>query len=101
MAEKVNKSSKRGGKRAGAGRKAGVPNKITADVRAVFAGIMERNASKAEQWIERVADSDPYKATDLLLRMAEFHVPKLARTEHTGKGGGALLVKLDATDDGL
>ena len=76
----------------GPGRPPGMANKVTTDVRAIFAGIMERNAAKAEEWIGTVAQSDPYKATDLLLRLAEFHVPKLARSEITGKDGTPLMV---------
>ena len=66
------------------GRQKNTPNKVTADVRSIFAGIMERNAGSAEEWILRVAEDDPHKATDLLLRLAEFHVPKLQRQEVAG-----------------
>jgi hypothetical protein len=83
------------------GRAKGVPNKLTADVRAVFAGIMERNAEKCEGWIAQVAATDPFKATDLLLRLAEFHVPKLARSEVTGKDGGPLIVQAQPADERL
>lgn len=91
-------SRNKGGARPGAGRPKGSLNKVTTDVRAVFAQIMERNASKCEEWIERVAAKDPYKATDLLLRLAEFHVPKLARSEVTGAGGGAVIIEVTKRD---
>lgn len=94
-----NRGSKPGERRGG--RQKGVPNKVTADVRQVFAGIMERNAAKCEAWIEQVAETDPFKATDLLLRLAEYHIPKLARSEVTGKDGGAIIVKAASTDEGL
>jgi hypothetical protein len=33
---------------------------------------------------DRVAESDPAKALDLLARLAQFVIPKLARTDLTG-----------------
>lgn len=84
MIEKVMAKNKRGGRRSGAGRRKGIPNKVTTEVRAIFKGIMERNASKVEAWIAAVAKDDPARATELLLRLAEFHLPKLARTEVGG-----------------
>lgn len=103
MVTKVAPSSKRGarpGQRRG-GRGKGTPNKVTADVRRVFAEIMERNASKCEGWIDTVAKTDPAKATDLLLRLAEFHVPKLARSEVTGRDGGPIIIQATPEDERL
>lgn len=39
------------------------------------------------QWVLR---PDPGGATDTMLRALEYHIPKLARTEHTGPNGGKL-----------
>lgn len=66
---------------AGKGRKPGVPNKATRDVRTVFAFFVEHNADRAQELFDQVAKTDPAKALDLLARLAEFVVPKLARTE--------------------
>lgn len=68
-------------KNAGKGRKRGVPNKITQDVRKTMALFAERNIGELEGWIDRVAKNDPARAADLYLRALEYHVPKLARTE--------------------
>src|SRR5689334_19712259 len=76
------------------GRQKGTPNKATADVRAAIALLMERNIGKLEQWIGCVADGDagagikpdPGKAADLLLRAAEYHIPKLGRIDHAITG---------------
>lgn len=95
------------------GRRKGVPNRTTAEVREVFKKILDDLAPEAEQWIrdtaagvevERIDDEgqtikvrlpgDPKGAADLLLKLAEFHVPKLARTEVTGKDGEALTIKV-------
>jgi hypothetical protein len=56
----------------------------------------EGNAHKLQEWLDDVAMGvggnrpDPAKAADLYLRAIEYHIPKLARTELTGKDGGAL-----------
>jgi hypothetical protein len=41
-------------------------------------------------WLEQVAKDDPYKALDLMNKLCEYHVPKLARSEITGADGGAV-----------
>lgn len=74
------------------GRAKGTPNKATADVRAAIALIAERNIKKLESWLTRVAEDDPAKAADILLRAIEYHIPKLGRLEHTGKDGDDLTI---------
>jgi hypothetical protein len=66
---------------AGKGRRKGVPNKATGDVRMIIAKIAERNASKLDAWLARIGRKNPAKAMDLYLRMLEYHIPKLTRTE--------------------
>ncbi len=66
------------------GRKKGTPNKATATVRDVFSQFVEANAAKAQSLFERVAAEDPAKALELLARLAEYVLPKLARTEIKG-----------------
>jgi hypothetical protein len=68
------------------GRKAGVPNKASQDVRAAIALIAERNVGKFETWLDQVAGEDPAKAADIFLRAIEYHIPKLARTDLTTNG---------------
>ena len=104
----------RGGKREGAGRPAGVPNKTTTVARQAFANLVEGNAPKMQDWLYKVAEGIPLmetitegevtierqvvkngvpmwlvqpapdKALDIMQKMAEYHIPKLARTEHVG-----------------
>lgn len=66
---------------AGIGRKKGVPNKATGDVRTLIAKIAEKNAAKIDGWLSRVARKNPAKAIDLYIRMIEYHIPKLSRQE--------------------
>ena len=73
------------------GRVKGVPNKITRDVREMISKVAERCAPKFEGWLDRVAEDDPGKAADLYLKAIEYHIPKLSRSELTGKDGKDLL----------
>jgi hypothetical protein len=70
------------------GRPAGVPNKATQDVREAIARFAEGNVENLNLWIGQVAANDPGRALDLYLKAIEYHIPKLARTEVTGEGGG-------------
>jgi hypothetical protein len=96
------------------GRKAGAINKTTAVARQAFANLVEGNAPKMQDWLYKVAEGIPLmekvtenevtferqvirngvpiwvvvpapdKALDIMQKMAEYHIPKLARTEHIG-----------------
>jgi hypothetical protein len=80
---------------AGKGRPAGVPNKSTAVVRNAIATLLEKNVPYMDRWLQRVAEGDevyglkpdPAKALDLMQKLSEYHIPKLARTEVTGMDG--------------
>ncbi len=92
------------------GRKPGVPNKVTSASREAFLATFQKLAPDLEAWIQQTANGwdeevqtktgpaivrkgkDPAKAADLLVRMAEYHLPKLGRTEVTGEGGGPVKV---------
>ncbi len=71
----------------GKGRPKGAVNKSTAIVREAIANLLERNAPNMDKWLNEVAQEDPYKALDLMNKLSEYHIPKLARTEVTGKDG--------------
>jgi len=72
------------------GRKRGVPNKVTQSAREVFAAFLEHNAPKAQRWLDRVAVRNPGKALDVLVKLADFFMPRLQRTEVTGANGTPL-----------
>jgi hypothetical protein len=69
------------------GRVAGVPNKSTALAREAIAKFVDGNSHKLQQWLDEIAMNEklgPKVAFDCFMQVAEYHVPKLARTEHAG-----------------
>jgi len=69
------------------GRVAGVPNKSTALAREAIAKFVDGNSHKLQEWLDEIAKNEklgPKVAFDCFMQVAEYHVPKLARTEHAG-----------------
>jgi hypothetical protein len=82
MSSTVDKTRKKTG-----GRVAGVPNKSTALAREAIAKFVDGNSHKLQEWLDDIATNEklgPKVAFDCFMQVAEYHVPKLARTEHTG-----------------
>jgi len=79
---------------AGKGRVKGVQNKSTATVREAIALLAEQNIGRVQEWLNRVATRDPAKATELYLRLIEYHIPRLARTELANPDGSPLNLTL-------
>ncbi len=61
------------------GRKKGVQNKATRDVREAIAAFAQDNVERMSAWLNEI--EDPAKRLDLYLRALEYHVPKLSRAE--------------------
>ena len=96
----------------GPGRPKGCANKDTVTVREAIARVLEGNAGNFSRWLARVAEGekdasgdddseakwlrkpDPGLALKLAMDMAEYHIPKLARTEINGEIGirGKLII---------
>src|SRR6516165_8656859 len=69
------------GRKTGGGSRKGIPNRTTRDVRAAIAAFADANVGRLQTWLDAIAEKDPAKAADLFVRVLEYHVPKLARTE--------------------
>ena len=69
------------------GRAVGTPNKSTAKAREAIAAFVDGNAHLLQTWLEEIATDERYgpkTAFECFMAVAEYHVPKLARTEHSG-----------------
>lgn len=73
-----------GGKRPGAGRPKGSPNKATKQIREAVAKIVDDNTENLQKWMDQLAEESPEKAANLMVKLMEFTLPKLARSELTG-----------------
>lgn len=76
--------------RTGGGSRKGIPNKATQAAREAIAEFVDGNAHRLQDWLDRIAEDDPEKAFSLFQSVIEYHVPKLARSELTGKDGEAI-----------
>lgn len=88
---------------AGKGRKKGSVNKATQDVKQAISIFAEGNVHKLEEWLETIANGDgdqvkpdPAKAADLFLKVIEYHIPKLARTEVDHKSTDGTMSPVDS-----
>ena len=115
MADKKTSDNARIGEgKPGPGRPKGCANKATAAVREAIARVFDTNAENFGRWLASVAEGEKESATDrdgkpivgdsgepqltwlrkpdpglavkLAMDMAEYHIPKLARTETTVEG---------------
>ena len=85
------------------GRAKGVPNKATKKAREAFAAFVDANAEKMQEWLDAIANDPkhgPKVAFDCLMAVSEYHVPKLARTEHVGDKDAPISVMAITWGDG-
>lgn len=83
----------------GPGRKKGVPNKATDDLRKFLKSFCEKNADKMQGWLDRTARKDPLGALKVLEALCEFSLPKLSRTEMVGDPNQPIEVALRKAEE--
>lgn len=66
----------KGGKRQNAGRPKGTPNRTTKEVRQLFENLLSANIDNLQILLDKVAEENPTKAIELILKMSEFVLPK-------------------------
>ena len=76
------------------GRPKGVPNKQTQDIRAAYQKLTENNLENMTVWLQQIAADDPARAMDMMLKLSEFIIPKLARQELVGNDGEDLFANI-------
>ena len=59
------------------GRQMGTPNRVTADIRQALRDLAEGNADRVQEWLDRVAETDPGEALRLWLALLRFVTPTL------------------------
>ena len=98
----------------GSGRQPGTPNKVTLTAKLAIAEFVDGNAHRLTGWLDAVAEGtpmldsqgkqvydqdgnkvyitrpNPERAFNLFQSVVEYHVPKLARSEISGPGGGVI-----------
>lgn len=80
-----------------AGRKKGTSNVVTRDIKEAFKNLLEMNLENMTEWLQRIALKNPDTAFDLMLKLAEYNIPKLSRSELTGKEGNDLGITINRT----
>jgi hypothetical protein len=79
------------GHKMGSGRPRGAPNKATSAAREAIARFVDGNVERLQGWLDEIAKENGSKAAwDCVMDVLEYHVPKLQRTELTGKDGEEL-----------
>lgn len=76
----------------GPGRPKGVQNKATMQAREAIAKFVDGNAHRLTGWLDKIAEKDPKDAFNCFQSVIEYHIPKLARTEMTGRDGGPVKI---------
>jgi hypothetical protein len=75
--------------RRGGGRPKGSRNRATANAREAIARFVDSNAERVQGWLDAIEKKEgPRAALQCYIDFIEYHVPKLARHEVTGKDGG-------------
>ena len=94
------------------GRQSGTPNKATNEARQAIASFVDGNAHRLTEWLDQVANGvkvvemdgdepvekyvvppNPAKAFDMFQSVVEYHIPKLARMEHSGSDSQPLVIE--------
>lgn len=84
------RGAKKGEVRNPKGRTPGSINKATQNAREAISAFVDGNAHRLVEWLDRIAEDNPKDAFNCFQSVIEYHIPKLARTELTGKDGDVI-----------
>ena len=74
------------------GKPKGSVNKSTKEIREAYQAFVESNIPEFQTWLQNI--EDPAKRFDIIVKMSEYFVPKLNRTEVTGQDGKDLFANV-------
>jgi len=80
------------------------PSKSTLMAKEAIAKFADGNSDRMQEWLDEVAADPkhgPKVAFDMLMSVMEYHLPKLARTELTGKDGGPVVIVASSDEENL
>lgn len=72
------------------GRPKGSVDKDTRRIREAYQLLLENNLDNLSIWLKEIGEQSPEKAFNMMLKLSEFLVPKLARKELSGEDGTSL-----------
>ena len=76
------------------GRPPGTKNKKTEAIRGAYQNLVEMNLDEMSEWMRTIAATDPKAAMELMIKLSEYVIPKMSRTEITGANGNDLFESL-------
>ena len=91
------KGRKKGSPKFG-GRVKGTPNKINKDIKEVYKQFIDDNIDDVQEIYDRLKITNPLEALKFITSLNEYYMPKLARTELTGKDGDELKINIVTED---
>jgi hypothetical protein len=68
------------------GRPKGQPNKTTQEIRGLLERVVVDNFENVQIWITETAKANPARATELILKCAEFAIPRLRAIDLSSNG---------------
>jgi hypothetical protein len=77
------------------GRKKGSPNKSTKEIREAYQAFVESNVDEFQNWLAQI--EDPARRFEIILKISDFFLPKMTRTEVTGADGEDLFKNITFT----
>jgi len=81
------------------GRKSGVPNKATKDIKQHYADLIAGNLDRIQGWLDRVAQDNPQAAIDLLIKLSPFVIPRNVSQEITFDSPIQIIIPSKPIDD--
>jgi len=69
------------------GRPKGAGNKVTTKIKEAYQMLVENNLDNMTEWLGEIAENNPKEAMELMLKLSEYIIPKLARQEVVGADG--------------